>query len=100
MNDCPSGALLRRYRERRHLSKYELARRTGICHSNLFKFERGERRMNADHIALLILALDLEVDEIEDLIRAVKDERCADLDALLDHEYVRFYPKGIIRGVA
>ena len=94
-----AGETLRRLRKRHGVAKYRLEQQTGISHANIFMFEAGTRRMNVGHIAAFIEAMELSVDEIEYLIRAVKDARTADLDDLLQREYVRLYPNGIVKAV-
>lgn len=93
MSATTAGQLLRQCRERRDMSQRELARRLGIVPPNLCDMEHDRSRIGTDHIARLIPALALTVDETEGIVQAVKDERCADLDAVLDGEYARLYPR-------
>jgi transcriptional regulator with XRE-family HTH domain len=93
MTTTTPGQLLRQCRERRELARSECARRMDVSPTHWGDVEQGSRALTAPILARCIPALALTVDETEGIVQALKEERCADLDAVLDGEYARLYPR-------
>ncbi|GBD22265.1 hypothetical protein HRbin28_02744 [bacterium HR28] len=61
---------LREYREKRHLSRYRLARRAGLSPSAITRLEKGQRHPTRTTLAKLTLAMNLTPEETHQLYAA------------------------------
>ncbi len=73
------GEMLKRFRQRRNLSKYELAARSGIAHGNIFKIENHQRGVPPfGTVFSLALGLELTEEERDLFMKRALGERLLD----------------------
>jgi len=73
------GGMLKRFRQRRNLSKYELSARSGIAHGNIFKIENHQRGVPPfGTVFSLAMGLELTEDERDLFMKRALGERLLD----------------------